>query len=71
MRVFSGAVILEGLCVVFDRSRGVITFSESTCGPSVTLGEIHNMAGEQRHLPPRIWQLFFICESLCYLKSPL
>lgn len=37
-----GAVILEGLCVTFDRSRSVIGFSESTCGPSVTLGEIYN-----------------------------
>ncbi|XP_050693864.1 beta-secretase 1-like [Eriocheir sinensis] len=39
-----GAVILEGLCVTFDRTQGVIKFSESTCGPPVTLGEIHNTA---------------------------
>ncbi|KAK8394459.1 hypothetical protein O3P69_006561 [Scylla paramamosain] len=37
-----GAVILEGLCVTFDRAQGVITFSESTCGPLVTLSETHN-----------------------------
>lgn len=41
----SGAVILEGLCVTFDRAQGVITFSESACGPSVTLSETHNTEG--------------------------
>lgn len=37
-----GAVILEGLCVKFDRAQGIITFSESTCGPLVTLSETHD-----------------------------
>ncbi|XP_042236967.1 beta-secretase 1-like [Homarus americanus] len=37
-----GAVILEGLCVTFDREKSVIGFSESVCGPSITLGKIYN-----------------------------
>lgn len=45
-RVFSGAVVLEGLCVTFDRAEGKITFEESVCGPPVTLQEVHNPAGE-------------------------
>ncbi|KAF2366572.1 Peptidase family A1 domain [Trinorchestia longiramus] len=36
-----GAVVLEGLCVHFDRSRGVVGFSESSCGPRVRLSGPH------------------------------
>ncbi|XP_069190031.1 beta-secretase 1 isoform X2 [Procambarus clarkii] len=39
-----GAVVLEGLCVTFDRDRNVIGFSESRCGPAITLGEIYNFS---------------------------
>lgn len=39
-----GAVVLEGLCVTFDRGQSVIGFSESRCGPTITLGEIYNLS---------------------------
>ncbi|XP_064103659.1 beta-secretase 1-like isoform X2 [Macrobrachium nipponense] len=37
-----GAVILEGLCVTFDRGHSYIGFSKSSCGPNVVLGKIYN-----------------------------
>lgn len=37
-----GAVILEGLCVTFDRGHSFIGFSKSSCGPNVVLGKIYN-----------------------------
>nr|QCX35690.1 BACE 1 [Penaeus vannamei] len=37
-----GAVILEGLCVTFDRAHATIGFAESSCGPTVKLSSIYN-----------------------------
>ncbi|RXG52707.1 Beta-secretase [Armadillidium vulgare] len=41
-----GTVALEGLCVMFDRRKGFIYFSESKCGPPVSLTSIQNKSGE-------------------------
>ncbi|ROT71339.1 Beta-secretase 1 [Penaeus vannamei] len=38
----TGAVILEGLCVTFDRAHATIGFAESSCGPAVKLSSIYN-----------------------------
>ncbi|KAK3891208.1 hypothetical protein Pcinc_004891 [Petrolisthes cinctipes] len=35
-----GTVVLEGLCLTFHRDRSIIGFSESTCGPPITLGNV-------------------------------
>ncbi|XP_018027781.1 uncharacterized protein LOC108683019 [Hyalella azteca] len=32
-----GVVVLEGLCVRFDRGAGVVSFSEGSCGPRVAI----------------------------------
>ncbi|XP_042894200.1 beta-secretase 1-like isoform X2 [Penaeus japonicus] len=37
-----GAVILEGLCVTFDRAHAAVGFAESSCGPDVKLSGVYN-----------------------------
>lgn len=39
-----GVVVIEGLCVLFDREKSIISFSESTCGPQVMLNGPFNVS---------------------------
>lgn len=66
-----GAVILEGLCVTFDRAQGIITFSESTCGPPVTLNKIHNTAGKAKSVMRKLFKLLSAFRNFLVSTLPI